>query len=148
MGQDVDVKVPLKIAVLGDVHRLPLRHLHLLWKRAHFPAGPDAQRLGILERALRRDEGGAVIDDERRLIGDAGEGDGLDEVLIAIAQGYLDAGKRPGDADFQRLFGGEFTHRVGAIDEMGLDYPSWVRQVRFRVGSRQLQHEDVAPPAQ
>lgn len=106
VGQDGDVKVPLKIAVLGDVHRFPLRHPDLIRQRAHFPAGPDAEGLSGLQRALRRDERGAVIDDERRLIGDAGEGDGLDEVLIAIAQGYLDAGKRPRDADFQRFFGG------------------------------------------
>ena len=148
IGQRGNVKVPLEIAVLGDVHRFPLWHLHPLRQRAYFPAGPDAERLSVLEGALRRDKRGAVIDDERRVLGDAGEGDGFDEDLVAIVQGDLDAGERPRDADFQRLFGGEFAHRVGAIDEMGLDHPSRIRQFRFGVRSGQLKHEDVASPAQ
>ena len=148
VGEDGDVKVPLEIAVLGDVHRFPLRHPDLIRQWAHFPAGPDAERLSVFEGALRRDKRGAVIDDEGRVLGDAGEGDGFDEVLIPIVQGDLDAGERPRDADFQRLVGGEFAHRVGAIDEMGLDHPPRIRQLRFGVRSGQLKHEDVASPAQ
>ena len=147
IGKDADAKVPLEIAVLSDVHRFPLRHSHLVRKRAYFPSSPDAQRFGLLQRSLRCDEGGAVVDDEVRGVRNTGKGGRLNELVLAVLEGDDDAREGTRNAHLERLLGGEFTQRPGAIDEMGLNNPAGLGDLCLRVGGGQLQHEDIAASA-